>query len=318
MVDKMKKVKVMNIKPIKISKSNSFKRKSRKSNPGFRVPKANVIKSYKPKPIKKIWINEKHDTDGDGVPNFRDCVPWDPRRQHLNRQMRKEVEGMPIYIEGRHISTNRKHLPRESRQLKNQFFSVVRRRPDVVTSMKGKDVQYNIKPFGETTHYEGGLYGFYEPKKKKQKAQVTMFMGSTERLVPTTDSIDYGPWVADLEPERRKRVEVLLAHGWSLDDVYQMSDEEMDSEIQENALDEDTSSLYSVKEVSRSVPDTIHHELQHHKQHTTHSKKEVEKMFEGPYWDQPGEVEAREVAEQKEKEFYERGEVEPEDYEMFD
>ena len=24
------------------------------------------------------WINEQHDTDCDGVPNFRDCNPWNP------------------------------------------------------------------------------------------------------------------------------------------------------------------------------------------------------------------------------------------------
>ena len=29
------------------------------------------------------WINENHDTDRDGVPNYRDCNPWNPHEQGL-------------------------------------------------------------------------------------------------------------------------------------------------------------------------------------------------------------------------------------------
>ena len=35
------------------------------------------------KPMRNIWINENHDTDLDGVPNYRDCNPWNPHEQDL-------------------------------------------------------------------------------------------------------------------------------------------------------------------------------------------------------------------------------------------
>lgn len=36
------------------------------------------MKKLKIIPLK--WVNEKHDTDGDKVPNFRDCNPWNPHK----------------------------------------------------------------------------------------------------------------------------------------------------------------------------------------------------------------------------------------------
>ena len=29
------------------------------------------------------WVNERHDTDRDGVPNWRDCNPWNPKKQGI-------------------------------------------------------------------------------------------------------------------------------------------------------------------------------------------------------------------------------------------
>lgn len=38
-------------------------------------------------PIK--WINEQHDTDQDGVPNYRDCNPWNPRKHGIIKKFKK-------------------------------------------------------------------------------------------------------------------------------------------------------------------------------------------------------------------------------------
>ena len=37
------------------------------------------MKKIKILPVR--WIPEKHDTDGDGVPNCKDCNPWNPHKQ---------------------------------------------------------------------------------------------------------------------------------------------------------------------------------------------------------------------------------------------
>ena len=31
------------------------------------------------------WIHDQHDTDQDGVPNYRDCDPWNPHKQHISK-----------------------------------------------------------------------------------------------------------------------------------------------------------------------------------------------------------------------------------------
>jgi len=38
---------------------------------------------------RNIWINEKHDTDRDGVPNYRDCNAWNPLEQGLFHKKKK-------------------------------------------------------------------------------------------------------------------------------------------------------------------------------------------------------------------------------------
>ena len=57
-----------------------------------------ILKRTKIIPIK--WINEQHDSDWDGVPNYRDCQPFNPRRQDdekekitMNESKRNPVPG---------------------------------------------------------------------------------------------------------------------------------------------------------------------------------------------------------------------------------
>jgi len=45
-------------------------------------------------PIK--WIPENHDTDWDGVSNYRDCQPFNPNRQDKKSKKKKEV----LHMEG--------------------------------------------------------------------------------------------------------------------------------------------------------------------------------------------------------------------------
>ena len=62
-------------------------------------------------PVK--WIHDQHDTDQDGVPNYRDCEPWNPH-EHIRdpkdwmdtekRKPRRKKEDTKIYIKGIPVS----------------------------------------------------------------------------------------------------------------------------------------------------------------------------------------------------------------------
>ena len=52
------------------------------------------VKIIKIKPMPIVWVNEKHDTDNDGVPNYFDCNPWNPNQQgwlHDKLKKRKQI-----------------------------------------------------------------------------------------------------------------------------------------------------------------------------------------------------------------------------------
>ena len=37
------------------------------------------------------WVPDDHDSDWDGVPNYRDCEPFNPRKQDTNNQKLKDL-----------------------------------------------------------------------------------------------------------------------------------------------------------------------------------------------------------------------------------
>ena len=46
--------------------------------------------------VKNIWINEHHDTDWDGVPNFRDCNIFNPHEHGIISDVKKSVKKRKI------------------------------------------------------------------------------------------------------------------------------------------------------------------------------------------------------------------------------
>jgi len=60
-----------------------------------------ILKRTKIVPVR--WIDEQHDSDLDGVPNFRDCNPWNPHEQGIRdrnkmKRLKHPLELIPSFV----------------------------------------------------------------------------------------------------------------------------------------------------------------------------------------------------------------------------
>jgi hypothetical protein len=279
--------------------------------------KTKPIKLIKIKPYKKLWINERHDTDRDKVHNFRDCNPWNPKQHKISKTMRKEVNMLPITFlyDNRiyDIKEKQKKQPKEVREMKRSFYSTIHRRPDVITEMKKAqtDVNFLIAPHDK----EDGCYGEFTPGRRKKDKSLIEIKAPNPSYYPSDEKIDYGPWIE--QHEDAENAKFLFRMGYSLDDINTEDNlEEIVNQIKEEEIP--ISPLVTKKEISKNMPDTIHHELTHYQQYKSTTKQEFEKKFEGEYYNRIGEVEARNSAKKKEEEFKRKRKIPPESYELLD
>jgi len=120
------------------------------------------------------WINEGHDTDMDGVPNYRDCNilnPFEHRGVRPSKTMQKRLEKLPIYVTDEPFRTEtakrfempseywkgiyplmskkaQKRAPRSRREL----LSTIKKYPSVVSEIertKPKILLYSSQTFPE-------------------------------------------------------------------------------------------------------------------------------------------------------------------------
>ena len=134
----------------------------------------NGINMKRTKVIPINWINEGHDTDLDGVPNFRDCNPWNPREHRGVRPskiMMKRLEKLPItFVTGRatqkellaqrkKYTVKSKKVPKEIYKTRQRFYSVIKKRPEVVGAIE------KIKPEEIVFTSRGGEVeaGYFDP-----------------------------------------------------------------------------------------------------------------------------------------------------------
>jgi len=47
---------------------------------------------------KFTWYSKRFDSDGDNVPNFRDCQPFNPFRQHISSTQKERVDALDIWL----------------------------------------------------------------------------------------------------------------------------------------------------------------------------------------------------------------------------
>lgn len=93
------------------------------------------------------------DFDSDGVPNWKDCQPLNPKKQDVepNILMRRRIERLPIYVTDKPISSSStKRLSVESYHLsdvkarkhaplaRKRILSILKRYPDLITQIERK------------------------------------------------------------------------------------------------------------------------------------------------------------------------------------
>lgn len=61
------------------------------------MKKINIIKP-KPLKIKPIRFNFNVDTDRDGVVDHKDCMPFNPKFQHISKTTKRRLSEIPIYV----------------------------------------------------------------------------------------------------------------------------------------------------------------------------------------------------------------------------
>jgi len=83
-------------------------------------------------------VQEYHDTDLDGVPNYRDCNPWNPREHRgvrPSKTMKKRLEQLPVWVSDNppdfykpELTKTKKKAPKAQKE----FFSAIKKYPNII------------------------------------------------------------------------------------------------------------------------------------------------------------------------------------------
>ena len=135
------------------------------------------------KPMRNIWINEQHDSDWDGVPNYRDCEPFNPRKHTISKTKKEQLKRVSLYVtddplfisrKGRLSYYEEKYKPgeKEAEQHAKYSSSVVRslqkHYPGVISELERSKVE-EIKIHGVPSKSKAKIYplGFADVKGEK-------------------------------------------------------------------------------------------------------------------------------------------------------
>ena len=248
------------------------------------------IRIYSPiKPMRNIWINEGHDTDLDGVPNYRDCQPFNPKRQHISKTMKKRLIEFPIWITDKPLifgeepdvsyPIESKKARRYAPKARKMVRGMIKKYPSVVGEIertKPVSVTFSSVPVEKKEavgwEYKGHVYA------RPIGPSILESLSEAEKILK-----EEIPFFDELPLQKKKALMKELKRGYP-------------KILKESEMPE------LEKETIRELARTFFHELTHAKQYQKVGDKRMLAQKAMSYKIRPSEIEARRYAKKKLKE----------------
>jgi len=247
----------------------------------------------KPLKIKPIKIHFGLDSDRDKVPDFKDCRPFNPKKQHLrpSKTTRKRLEQLPIYVTNKPMGseedvdemvfwTYKSELPRKfgahhilskeakykSKSARQQLLGAIKKHPSIIGDVERTKPKFVV----------------YTSEQPEEQGENEGWQGEDKVIVLHPKDVT--------EVTKKRAYEIAK-------EKYPDYEEEVRYDIRTmRTFPQEESRKVLRKKRQRAITSTMHHELTHVRQRRNIERAELEKQRQLPYEERPYEIQARETS----------------------